>query len=60
MNVAKNCDDGNVCTQDFCDEIFGCDSNALKAAACDDGNACTGNDTCSDGACAGVAIQGCE
>jgi hypothetical protein len=54
-----NCDDGNVCTDDTCDPVLGC-QNTTNTAACDDGNACTTADTCSGGACVGGAPPNCN
>jgi outer membrane protein assembly factor BamB len=39
LGQGRSCDDGNVCTDDFCDARSGC-VNVL-AEACDDGNPCT-------------------
>jgi cysteine-rich repeat protein len=51
------CMDGNPCTEDVCDAVFGCAFNPINAA-CDDGDACTLGDACMDGSCApGVAID---
>ena len=47
------CDDGNDCTDDWCDGELGCQTSSNEAP-CDDGQVCTVDDTCSDGACAGV------
>jgi hypothetical protein len=44
------CDDGNACTDDFCDPLLGC-QNVPNTAPCDDGSACTVGDVCSGGAC---------
>jgi len=45
-----NCDDQNVCTDDFYDSILGCqyDNNNMS---CDDGMFCNGSDTCNEGSC---------
>jgi hypothetical protein len=51
----KSCDDGNVCTTDFCDDVKGCKS-VVNTAGCSDSNACTKSDSCSGGACSGVKI----
>jgi hypothetical protein len=40
-----NCDDGNPCTDDFCDEIFGTCNHFPNNALCNDGLVCT-TDTC--------------
>ena len=53
---AIECMDGNPCTEDVCDAVFGCAFTPLNIA-CDDGDACTLGDNCIDGSCApGVAI----
>jgi hypothetical protein len=46
----KDCNDGNVCTDDACDPAKGC-SATNNVASCNDGSACTKSDTCKDGAC---------
>ncbi|MCZ7599357.1 MAG: hypothetical protein M5U09_18865 [Gammaproteobacteria bacterium] len=46
------CDDRNPCTDDLC--VDGGCVNVNNAAACDDFDACTSNDTCFEGACAGL------
>ena len=50
-----NCDDGNPCTDDFCDPTLGC-QHANNNASCDDGNACTILDACNGGSCSGNVI----
>lgn len=45
-----NCDDGYVCTTDWCDPATGC-VREFNSYSCDDGNACSVNDTCSGGVC---------
>lgn len=48
--TAKECDDGEVCTDDFCDTGLGCvHDNNVKP--CDDGDKTTENDYCQDGTC---------
>ncbi len=54
-----NCNDGKVCTDDFCDPQQGC-VNEANAAPCDDGSICTLNDTCSDGECVGGKAMNCD
>jgi len=56
-NEDRDCDDDNECTTDVCDS-FEC-IHEIRDSVCDDGDACTENDTCVDGRCAGVAIEGC-
>ena len=52
-------DDGNPCTDDFCDGDGGC-VHVANAAPCDDGLSCTSNDTCGDGVCAGDPPPECD
>ena len=51
----EDCDDGNVCTQDKCDQhTRTCESKPThQRRACDDGNACTAVDVCDRGVCQG-------
>ncbi|MBM4354478.1 MAG: hypothetical protein FJ109_11920 [Deltaproteobacteria bacterium] len=56
---APNCDDKNVCTDDFCTVDKGCMHVANKAL-CDDGNACTTADQCKDSACIGGPAPDCD
>jgi hypothetical protein len=49
-----DCGDGNLCTDDLCNDQTGC-VHADNSAACSDGNLCTVGDTCSAGACIGGA-----
>jgi hypothetical protein len=50
-----NCDDGNPCTNDTCDDITGC-VNTPNVNPCDDNERCTLNDTCAAGSCVGTAV----
>jgi len=50
------CDDGNPCTDDYCDETGACSSEA-NHELCDDGNPCTLGDVCDEGACIGTPIS---
>ncbi len=58
----QNCDDGNVCTIDWCD--LGTQDCAHKpgsdGAACSDGNACTLKDFCLAGVCQPEDSKLCE
>ncbi len=56
---APNCDDGNVCTDDWCEPDKGC-VHANNFASCDDKNACTNLDHCQDGVCVGGGAVGCN
>ncbi len=59
--VVVDCDDKNVCTDEFCDAQKGCVSN-FNTKGCDDGNACTDADTCDgSGICKGaVGAVNCD
>ena len=56
------CDDGNVCTDDTCDEAQDlCDHQPRTGATCSDGNACTTGTTCqSNGSCGGGTARICD
>ena len=53
------CDDGNACTDDYCDPVTGmCNFTvAGNGTSCDDGNPCTTNDHCESGFCTGDPID---
>jgi|GEM_PF-2888924 len=51
--AARDCDDGEGCTNDGCDPVSGC-FHVPTSGACDDGDACTTADSCASGTCAGV------
>ena len=53
-----DCDDGNPCTDDFCDPVSGC-LHPPAVAPCDDGNACTPVDQCVGGSCFGFGWVQC-
>jgi hypothetical protein len=56
---AADCDDGNPCTDELCDDALGC-VYADVNRACDDGNACSTSDACNAGTCVGGPIAaGC-
>ncbi len=55
----KECDDGNVCTDDYCNPVLGC-NYAANEALCDDGNACTVDDHCVDTVCVGSGSLDCD
>ena len=54
-----DCDDGNICTRDFCDSEKGCMHDALVGTTCDDHDDCTTGDTCTEDGCKGERIPGC-
>ncbi len=57
--LSKDCNDGNPCTDDSCDEDSGC-INALRTGACDDGDICTTNDECIGTQCLGTGSLDCD
>jgi hypothetical protein len=57
--VAPNCNDGNPCTDDSCDEQSGCLAEPNQEP-CSDGNVCTTNDLCQDGDCIAGALLACD
>lgn len=56
-SLNSQCDDGDPCTSDTCDNA--CCLNANNTAPCDDGDLCTVNDVCSAGQCAGT-VKDCS
>ena len=56
---AKDCDDNNPCTTDYCDPMAGC-THAPNSASCDDGNLCTTVDKCQGGNCVGGPAPVCN
>ena len=60
--AATDCQDGNLCTADSCDNNTGTCSHAVtnEAGACVDGSVCTGNDTCQGGLCVGQPQLVCD
>ena len=46
-DTAVSCDDGDVCTQDYCQAGEGCQHEPLNTKPCeDDGNPCNGKEVC--------------
>lgn len=50
---ARNCDDGNACTDDSCDSVLGCILTP-NTDPCDDLSICTFADACASGLCTGT------
>jgi hypothetical protein len=48
---ARDCTDGNVCTDDACNELSDACEPLNNTTGCDDGVFCNGADTCSAGVC---------
>ena len=57
--TVQSCDDGNVCTDDSCNDQGLC-LHVPNVAACDDENLCTTGDTCSLGKCVAAGVQACD
>jgi hypothetical protein len=55
--VESGCNDNNLCTDDHCEELFGCVHTDANGGLCDDNDSCTDNDNCEDGACSGIPIN---
>ncbi|MBD88717.1 MAG: hypothetical protein CL940_00070 [Deltaproteobacteria bacterium] len=53
------CDDGDLCTDDFCTTGVGCETS-LNTAPCDDGEPCTTVDVCNEGSCEGDVEPNCD
>ena len=53
-----DCDDDQPCTEDSCDQLAGCQHDALPdTTLCDDQDQCTENDECSQGECGGDQVE---
>jgi hypothetical protein len=50
------CNDGNACTQDFCNPAGECDHEPINAG-CSDNDPCTVNDHCEAGTCTGARLN---
>ena len=50
-----DCEDGNACTDNVCND--GACEQTNQPGACDDADACTANDTCADGLCKGTPVD---
>ncbi len=57
--VPADCNDGNTCTADACDNPTGC-SHLPLPGGCDDGNPCTTGDSCDAGVCLAGAATSCD
>jgi len=53
------CDDGNLCTDDYCDKAKGCQTKP-NAKTCEDGDPCTKDDACSGGQCVSGLLMDCD
>ena len=55
----KECNDQDLCTDDYCDAQAGC-QNEFNTAPCDDGDACTVGDACLQGQCDSGEAKDCD
>jgi cysteine-rich repeat protein len=53
LGSARDCDDGNPCTDDSCSSQQGACLHIANSAPCSDGRFCTTNDSCFSGLCGG-------
>jgi len=60
MTDESTCDDGNLCTKDFCNTDGSCGHQVTNGYACDDGNPCTKSDKCANGQCLGGDVLDCD
>lgn len=60
--TAADCDDGNPCTEDSCNDLTGICTNAPAAdgTPCEDGEFCTVDEACSAGVCTGGEPRDCS
>ena len=56
---AVSCDDGNPCTDDWCESLAGC-AHGWNEAPCEDGDPCTVDDRCMHGACMSGGANPCD
>lgn len=59
-HIANLCDDGNPCTDDYCDSEKAECSVTFNSNLCNDGNPCTTADKCGEGACQGGGTLNCN
>ena len=52
-----DCDDGNLCTSEYCDPAQNGCVYEYNTFSCDDDNLCTTGDQCSEGSCTGRAVS---
>lgn len=55
-----DCDDGDPCTDDVCDNFEKKCVHTQNEAPCDDGDPCSADDTCSQGQCLGGGPTDCD
>ncbi len=60
LGVARDCADGNACTDDDCDSTTGGCRYTDNDAGCDDGDVCTLGDVCRGGDCLAGPVDACD
>ena len=58
--IPTDCSDGDVCTDDVCDDATGGCSNPFNIKPCEDGDPCTSGDACHDGLCISGELPSCD
>lgn len=58
--ACKVCDDGNPCTDDYCDAGGCVTKNKSDGTSCDNGTVCDGHETCLSGKCASAKPLVCD
>lgn len=56
----RDCEDGDPCTDNYCDSNDGLCKKRNNSAPCEDGNFCTVNDYCKTGVCTGGSARDCS
>ena len=59
VGKAKDCDDGDACTDDSCDKVKDC-VHINNTAPCADGDKCLDKKACKDGKCIGGSKTNCD
>lgn len=57
IGSARDCDEGNECTTNSCNETTNVCTSVNNTAVCSDGDACTINDQCSGGSCLSTPVN---
>lgn len=59
VSTPVDCDDGDLCTDDSCSKLQGC-QHKPNTLPCDDGDVCTKASKCTVGKCVGTAPVNCD
>lgn len=60
VGTRKNCEDGDPCTDNYCDSADGTCKKRFNSEPCEDGNICTIGETCSGGNCINGRARDCS